>query len=74
MPIDRYLYIRKAAEIEEIELRIRTISDINAAFHGSGETLTKLQQIRTNLLGVEVKWEPDKDWEEKVKHYASIQK
>jgi len=67
MPIDRYLYIRKAAEVEEISNRIQMISDINAAFSGSNERLEKLQRLYIEVMGFEIPCEADKNWEERLK-------
>lgn len=69
MPIDKYLYIRKAAEVEEISNRVQLISDINAAFTGSKERLSSLQKLYTKIMGFEVKWEADPNWEDKLRAY-----
>lgn len=72
MPIDKYLVIRKAAEVEEIIHRITLISDMNAAFFGSTDRVKDLQKTYTQLMGYEevIKWEADKDWEIKLSKYA----
>ena len=69
MPIDKYLYIRKAAEVEEIIYRSQVISDINAAFSGPENKLKNLQKLYTEIMGFEIHWEGDPDWEEKLKAY-----
>ena len=69
MPIDKYIYIRKAAEVEEISERIKMISDINAAFSGSAERLKDLQKLYTKIMGFEVKWEADPNWEDRLRAY-----
>jgi hypothetical protein len=74
MPIDKYLYLRKAAEVEEIVSRIQIISDINAAFSGNNDRLVDLQKIYTEIIGYDVNWKSDYNWEDKLKHYASVQK
>lgn len=69
MPIDKYLYLRKAAEIEEISNRMQMISDINAAFSGSKERLDSLQKLYIEIMGFEIPCEPDRDWEERIRIY-----
>ena len=70
MPIDKYLVIRKAAEVEEITNRITLISDMNAAFSGSKDKLEKLQSMYTELMGFDVKWEADPNWEDRLRQFA----
>jgi len=69
MPIDKYLYIRKAAEIEEISTRIQLISDINAAFSGSDQKMNSLQNAYSKAMGFELEWKADFNWEEKLKKW-----
>lgn len=49
MPVDKYLIIKKAAEIEEVKSRLTMISDINAAFSGSTEYVKKLYFLLNQL-------------------------
>lgn len=68
MPIDKYLLIRKAAEIEEISERLQLISDIGAAFSGNKEHFDKLKKLYDNLSGsglIIIK-KPDSNWEERM--------
>lgn len=74
MPIDKYMYIRKAAEVEEIIFRMQMISDMNAAFAGAKDKLTELHKTYTEIMGFDVKWEADPNWEDKLRYYASVQK
>lgn len=70
MPIDKYLYIRKAAEIEEIVGRIQFISDINAAFSGNKDKMTDLQKLYTQAMGFDaLNWQADPNWEEELKKF-----
>lgn len=69
MPLDKYMYIRKAAEVEEICNRIQMISDINAAFSGSIERIKNLQKLYTEIMGFEIKWEADPNWEDRLRQY-----
>ena len=74
MPIDKYMYIRKAAEIEEIASRMQIISDINAAFNGPRDRMIELHRVYTELMGFNIEWRADLNWEDKLRQYASIQK
>lgn len=69
MPIDKYLYLRKAAEIEEISNRIQMVSDINAAFSGTKEKLERLQKLYIETMGFEIPCEPDVGWEDHLRIY-----
>lgn len=69
MPIDKYLYIRKAAEIEEIVGRIQFISDVNAAFSGNKDKMVELQKLYTEAMNFEMEWQADPNWEEKLRSY-----
>lgn len=68
------MYIRKAAEIEEIASRMQIISDINAAFNGPKDRMTELHRIYTELMGFDIEWKADPNWEDRLRQYASIQK
>lgn len=68
MPVDKYMVIRKAAEIEEISLRLRLISDINAAFSGNENHINNLQKLHSQLVGIDdfVSWDSDPNWKQKL--------
>ena len=69
LPLDKYIVVKRAAEIEEISQRLKLISDVNAAFFGGGDHTKKLQQLYDKLMGHDVSWENDPKWAEKLKKY-----
>jgi hypothetical protein len=70
MPIDKYMVLRKAAEVEEIASRMQIISDINAAFSGNSEKILDLNKKYTELMGFEIEWKATEGWESKLAKYA----
>jgi hypothetical protein len=67
MPIDKYLVLRKAVEMDEITRRLTVISDINAAFSGNKKYMQKLEKIFYELSGQkDVTWEADKNWKKRL--------
>ena len=71
MPFLKYLIIKRAAEIDELESRLALISDINAAFSGNEDHVKLLQKILVSLKGYEEQKEVkiDKDWEDRLRKY-----
>jgi hypothetical protein len=73
IPIDKYLILRKAAEIEEIAHRRVVISDLNAAFSGNKEATDALLKAYHELTEGEEMLRNDKsdhDWEKKLGKFA----
>lgn len=68
MPIDKYMVLKKAAEIDELATRLQLISDINAAFSGNKKYTEKLFKDFDKIVGndIVVKWEKDKDAKERL--------
>jgi hypothetical protein len=52
MPFDKYLIIKKAAEIDELMNRLNLITDINAAFSGGKEHVKQLESKLNVLLSI----------------------
>ncbi|MDY0313756.1 MAG: hypothetical protein RBR32_01635 [Bacteroidales bacterium] len=74
MPIDKYLIIRKAAELEEISYRMMMISDGNAAFLGNEKHVKNLRKTYDQLMGKykvkeQLKAKKDPDWKERLMKY-----
>lgn len=71
MPLKQYILVKKAAEINEVEERIQTISDINAAFSGSNDRISQLQKLRSRLMGFQdIKWNKDPDAKQRMMKWA----
>ena len=59
--------LKKAAEIEEVEGRLRLISDMNAAFFGGGDHVKRLQNLYRSLSGnLLIHWEEEPRLERKI--------
>ena len=73
LPIGEYKILKKAAEIEEIDHRRMSISDINVAFSGSQDMLERLNNRYNELTNLEefLNKTPDPNWDEKMKKYKS---
>lgn len=72
MSFDRYLLLRKAAEIEQLNQRISDLSDLFAAFSGNGKHMNKLIQTLTKIQNVsedEIHFEKDKDAVERMRKW-----
>ena len=71
MPIDKYMVIREAAEVEEIRQRLVYISDTSAAFSGSKEHVNKLLKDYNMIMGYqEISFAPaDENWKERLMKY-----
>ena len=71
LPIVEYQILKKAAEIEEIDKRRTSISDINAAFSGSQEIIERLNNRYSELTDMEefLNRKPDSNWVEKLRKY-----
>lgn len=73
MPIDKYIVLRKAAQIDEIMARLDMISDINAAFSGNKEYIEDLRKRFNSLTGngsiVGLNDKKDPNWKEKLLKY-----
>lgn len=73
MPIDRYIILRKAAELEDITQRLMRISDVSAAFSGSNEHVDNLRRILTEIEGLgeeDFHWKSEPNWQDKMKRFA----
>jgi hypothetical protein len=71
MPLRKYLIVKRAAEINEIELRMQTISDINSAFSGNNDHINNLMKIRSLIVGHDqINWAKDKDASERMRRWA----
>ena len=75
MPYSQYRIVRKAAELEEIRERNSRIADMNAAFHGNKEHISKLektfQEIQGNVLAQQSleNVKPDPDWQSRLNRF-----
>jgi len=70
MPIDKYLILRKAVEMEEITRRLTVISDVNAAFSGNKKHMQNLERGFQKLIGQEeIKWEKTPNWKERLNRF-----
>jgi hypothetical protein len=73
MPIDKYIVIRKAAEIDEIICRLNMITDINAAFSGNKTHVKELEQKFHKLIGQKEDLilgnKKDPDWAKRLQKY-----
>lgn len=71
MSLRQYIITKKAAEINEIEDRLQTISDINAAFSGNNERINQLQKLHGILVGhTGIKWHKDTDAKQRMMRWA----
>lgn len=72
MPYMKYLIIRKAAEIDEVESRLTLISDVNAAFSGNEDYIKMLKKLLKELKGhdiIEENVKPTMNWVERLERF-----
>jgi hypothetical protein len=73
MAIDKYLVIRKAAEIDEIIRRLDMISDVNAAFSGNKDHTKGLEKRFHRLVGnnqeTNLDTPKDNDWVKRLSRF-----
>jgi len=73
MPIDKYIAVRKSAEIDELICRLNLITDINAAFNGNEKHIKSLTDRFNMLLGnrndPSLNSPKDPKWAEKLRKY-----
>ena len=73
MPIDRYIILRKAAELEDITQRLMRISDISAAFSGSMDHVNNLRKVLAEIEGLgedDFHWKSEPNWQDTARRFA----